>query len=208
MMHGWRFAFPRVFKKNATHRFWSKRAKHAHIALPFAANLISGSTRNALTAAVLPLLATAGCDTVAPAPKDGGTPVTAAFFSQPPTALFQAARSACTGPNESFHTPRKGVSQCRILLDPETTATMILGFDGTVNDLPRLVISMASLKAESGHVVAGCAYLLIPQKNGHIRRLVHNDRVVDAKLRELMRRADGQPLAQAPVPAVDACLSV
>ncbi len=148
----------------------------------------------------------AGCD--APAPSGPAVPqVESAYFAERPDALIKAAQLACSGPGETVHAPRPGVVQCHMLLEPQSTAAAILAYDGTVDDLPRLVVSLASARAGDGYVVTGCAFLKVPQKAGGVKRVVHNDPRIATRLRRMLEYLGGQPLREVPEGAREACLS-
>ena len=116
----------------------------------------------------------AGCATpgLAPSDKPLSGQVTAAYFANDPAALVAAARGACSHPGEDFVTPAPGVAQCRMLLEPQATAAVILQFDGNIDDLPQLVVSLISARAGDGHAIAGCAFLKVPRKDGRVSRVV------------------------------------
>lgn len=153
-------------------------------------------------------LALSGCD--APAPDAGSPPapqVTSAFFSEPPDRIFAAAREACNRPGARFVQPAKGVVQCQMLIHPESTAAAILSYDGMLDDLPRLSMSLAAARAGEGWVVTGCAFLRIPQKDGRLARVVQNDRRIDARLAQLLAAAGGQPVAEVTPAQAERCFA-
>lgn len=155
--------------------------------------------------------AVSGC--VAPAPTTSGvTPapqVTTAWFAAPPAGLIEAARSACAGPGEEFVQPRPGVVQCRLFMEPRTTAAVILKYDGDIKALPQLVISMHMMKAPGGgHLVTGCAFLKVPHPGGRVSRIVQNDRAVATKLGKMLGAVGGQPVRDAPPEAAKRCFAL
>ncbi len=151
-----------------------------------------------------------GC--TVPAPPTSGVSrapqVTSALFAEPPERLIAAARQACSAPGEEFVLPRPGVAQCRVLLDPPTTAAVILNFDGDINELPQLVISLSTAPAPGGHLVTGCAFLKVPRKDGRISRIVQNDRAVAAKLRQMFDAMGGKPVREVPPEAAERCFAL
>lgn len=161
-----------------------------------------------LGAVVLVMLG--GCDVPAPGAAGRGieSRTTSAYFSDNPAQLFEAARAACKNPGEEFVQPRRGVAQCRLLLDPETTAAVILQFDGSIRDLPQLVVSLSSARAGEGHVVTGCAFLKVPRKDGDVARVVQPDRAIEAKLREMLNAVGGKPVRDVPDEVAERCLSL
>lgn len=141
-----------------------------------------------------------------PVTDPGAPSVASARFDQAPPILDEATQMACDDPGSELVRPRPGVIQCRLLLSPEATAAAILTYDGSIEDLPRLVISLSTQKARTGDVVTGCAFLMIPLKDGSVRRVVHNDRALDARLRRMLAAVGGQPLQTPPEGAAERCL--
>lgn len=154
--------------------------------------------------------ALSGCETP-PGPvaiSDKAPQAISAFYSDTPALLFASARNACTGPNEEYIRPAKGVAQCRLLLDPQSTAALILAFDGMIEDLPRLVISLSTAKAPNGHVVSGCAFVMVPQRDGTPLRVAQHDRKIETTLRELLAAVGGQPVRDVPAEVAERCFSI
>ncbi|MDQ2088833.1 hypothetical protein [Marimonas arenosa] len=153
----------------------------------------------------------AACDAphkATPAEPDSSPVVTSAYFAEDPAILIDAARSACRNPGETFVQPRPGVTQCRLLLNPEATAAVILQFDGAIRDLPQLVVSMASARAGDGFVVTGCAFLRVPRKDGSVARIAPVDRAVETKLNDMLRAVGGKPVREVPADVTDRCFSL
>lgn len=153
--------------------------------------------RRAFGAALVALALVAGCTqtlTLSQNKEDAAAQTRSARFEARPEMMFAAARSACSGPGERFVSPAPGIAQCHILMEPQTTAGVLLNFDGTMEDLPRLVISLSETKAAEGWVVTSCAFLRVPTKDGHLRRVVQSDPRIRAKLAELLGRMGGTPV--------------
>lgn len=156
------------------------------------------------------ILCLAGCATTRPVPEGAVSvpQVTAAYFTEDPAALVAAARGACADPGETFVQPQRGVTQCRLLLDPQTTAAAILSYDGDIKALPQLVISLSTARAGDGHLVTGCAFLKVPHKDGRVSRIVQNDRMVDAQLREMFAAIGGKPVREVPQDMAERCFTL
>ncbi|UYV39451.1 hypothetical protein N4R57_10870 [Rhodobacteraceae bacterium D3-12] len=156
------------------------------------------------------ILCLSGCATTTPTPKEtgSGARVTAAYFTDDPAALIAAAKGACADPGETFVQPRDGVTQCRLLLDPQTTAAAILSYDGDIKALPQLVISLSTSPAGDGHLVAGCAFLKVPHKDGRVSRIVQNDRTVHGQLREMFDAIGGKPVREVPQEIAKRCYAL
>ncbi len=147
-----------------------------------------------------------------PAPTTSGVArspqVAGAWFAERPAGLVEAAKAACSEPGEEFVQPRPGTVQCRMLLSPETTAAVILHYDGDIEALPQLVVSLTTTQAQSGYLVTGCAFLKVPRKDGTISRIVQNDREVATKLGGMLAAVGGKPLRNAPPEAVERCFAL
>ena len=152
-------------------------------------------------------LALAGCE--APAPATPPQPqVTAAYFAEDPARITEAARAACDGPGERHVRPRPGVNQCRLLMDPALTAAVILSYDGAVEPLPELVISLSTARAGEGWLVTGCTFIAMAHKDGSTLRIVQNDRRIEARLAELLAAVGGKPVREVPPEAAERCFSL
>ncbi|MDQ2092723.1 hypothetical protein [Rhodalgimonas zhirmunskyi] len=162
--------------------------------------------------AALALLGVLGaCETTTITQKNKGRPADetrSALFDSRPAMMFSAAQAACSGPGERFVRPAPGVAQCQLLMDPQTTAAIILGFDGAVEDLPRLVISLSETQLGDGWIVTGCAFLKIPMKDGRIRRVIQSDPRVRAKITEMLTRMGGTPTDAVPADVAERCFDV
>ena len=162
------------------------------------------SKRFSRTAAAVAGIALAACSD---APTTGDLPqVTSAHFVQAPAGLGEAMQVACADPGDEIHSPVPSVIQCRMLLEPAATANAILAYDGIIETLPRLVISLARTGASDGEVVTSCAFLMVPQRDGRVQRVLHDDRRIEQKLRGMLARLGGTPMTTPPGDAVDACL--
>jgi hypothetical protein len=73
-----------------------------------------------------------------------------AYFADYPARLFMTAEALCDGPGQNVVKPDRNQLRCESLSDPESTAAMILQFDGTVEDLPKLVIAFSERPAGEG----------------------------------------------------------
>lgn len=150
--------------------------------------------------ALLGVLAVAGCGT---APGSGADSVAraraagapGALYPDFPMRLFEAHAEVCSRPGETVVRPSPTEIRCEALLPPEATGGLILEFDGTVEDLPRLVMAFVVEAQENGEfLVFADNYLRVPQRGGGVRQLRFPDAELDANLRELFRRSGGKPL--------------
>ncbi|WP_425045326.1 hypothetical protein [Primorskyibacter sp. S87] len=132
------------------------------------------------------------------APQDVGTVSNRARFTEYPEGLFAAFETACSGPAQSFSRLERGLIECREYLPPEPTAAIILGYDGTPEKLPQLVIRFQTTEERTdtdqpGYVVVNDMYLNVPQKTGPDLKVRQRDDRLMRMLSDLYRRAGGVP---------------
>jgi len=116
-----------------------------------------------------------------------------ARFTEYPDALIEAFESACEGPAQSFRRPGPDVVECREFLPPQTTAAIILNFDGTPEDLPELVIRFRTQIDAPGYLVENDVFLNVPQKSGRPLQVRKPDHKLSRTLDSLYVRAGGVP---------------
>ena len=116
-----------------------------------------------------------------------------ARFTAYPDALIEAFQSACGGPAQSFERPAEDLVECREYLPSETTAAVILSFNGTPEDLPELVIRFHTESAERGFLVENDVFLSVPQKSGQPVQVRRSDPRLSRMLDKLYVRAGGVP---------------
>ncbi|EAR51672.1 lipoprotein, putative [Oceanicola granulosus HTCC2516] len=118
-----------------------------------------------------------------------------AFFSDYPDRLFYAAAEACTAPGQEIVRPDRSHLRCESLPPVDAAAALILEFDGTVENLPRFVISFASEAADDGgFLVTADNYIRVPQQAGGLRIIRLADSQMGRMMKDVMLRAGGQPL--------------
>ena len=127
------------------------------------------------------------------APPHVGPDTGKARFPDYPDALFEAFRAACDGPAANFLQPARDTVECRQFLPPDVTAGLILAHDGTVEDLPQLVIRFTASADAPGYVVENDVYVNVPQATGGARRVRQEDRTITWRLNRLYTRAGGVP---------------
>ncbi|KUJ86242.1 hypothetical protein AVO45_02875 [Ruegeria marisrubri] len=126
--------------------------------------------------------------------QDVGGPARSAAFPEFPENLFAAFEAACADPGQEFRRVEKGTFECRQLLPPETTAYLILNFDGYPQKLPESVIQLSSTQTAQGYQVDADMFLLVPQKSGRILKIAVKSPTLDRKLARLYRVAGGTPI--------------
>ena len=144
-------------------------------------------------------LGLAACTTVTgpsvgPAAGDAPAGAQQAFFQGYPERLFFAAGEVCDGPGQSVVRPTADEVRCESLPDPESAAAIILQFDGTIEDLPQLVVSFIGRETTQGYLVTADNYIRVPQRDGGIRQVRFPSAQVDRDLAELLTAAGGRPL--------------
>ncbi len=118
-----------------------------------------------------------------------------ALFPAYPEALLQAAVEACDDPSQTVVRPSRNEVRCETLPAPEAAAALILGYDGTVEDLPRFVIGFRAEPQDGGaFLVTAENYIRVPRRDAPTRQIRLRDPVIGAGLRELLVVAGGTPL--------------
>lgn len=153
---------------------------------------------------ILPILALcAACSGCAPGlgdsaaqavtpPAPASTP--RAIFAEYPQFLFDAIAASCEGPGRTVVRPSPDELRCEGLPPVEAAAALILDFDGTVEDLPRYVSSVAVAEAANGYLVTADTYIRIPQTDGAVRIVRLPDPELDALIRTVFEGAGGDLL--------------
>jgi hypothetical protein len=83
-----------------------------------------------------------------------------AAFPARPERLLAAAAAACNGPGQQARRPDPDSLRCESLPTPEVAAGRILGYGGTVEDLPRVVIRFAGADSGGIHVVTADSFIV------------------------------------------------
>ncbi|WP_224823577.1 hypothetical protein [Cognatishimia sp. MH4019] len=142
-------------------------------------------------------LIVAGCSQT---PISGGGTVQSdldqvAFFNEFPTLLFSAAGEACNGPGDVLVREDPGTLRCEVLPDPPSAAALILGYDGTIEDLPKYVIAFDTETRPNGYIVRNEAYIRVPQMDGGELRIKTPDRRRARDIRQIFTAAGGTMIA-------------
>jgi len=116
-----------------------------------------------------------------------------ARFPAYPSDLFSAFEQTCIDPAQTFSRPTRHSRECREYMDPETTAAVILKYDGTTEDLPRLVFRFTAQPDEKEYLVTFDAFVNVPQKSGGPVHVVFVDPAVDRHLASMFRTVGGVP---------------
>lgn len=141
----------------------------------------------------LTVLAVAGCTPIngEADPVDGRTE---ARFTERPAHLFAALEETCTEPADTFVRKSPDLVQCRTFLPPKPTAAIILSYDGTIKDLPELVVQLSGQIDADSYVLENSYFLDVPQLRGPTLQVRQGDRRVERRMISLMRAAGGVPL--------------
>ena len=129
-------------------------------------------------------------------PAAGQAPAGAqqAYFPAFPTVLFAAASGTCDGPGQTLVRPSRDQVRCESLPDPESAAAIILQFNGTVENLPKLVISISGRNTAEGYLVTAEHYINVPQRDGGTQQVRFPDLSVERDVRGLLTAAGGRPI--------------
>ncbi len=130
---------------------------------------------------------------VACTPQDVPPPARSAQFDTYPKRLFDTFEIECDGPGERFEKTGNRVFECSELIPPETTAFLILNYDGYPQDLPKSVMRMTSTQNSRGYRVDAELYFDVPQKNGPTVRVPVESKTLDKALSALYQAMGGSP---------------
>ncbi|AGI67856.1 hypothetical protein OAN307_c22320 [Octadecabacter antarcticus 307] len=144
-------------------------------------------------------LALAGCtettiSNVAPTAGDAANGAQQAYFPAYPSDLFFAAAAICDGPAQTVVQPGPNEVRCESFPNPESAAAIILQFNGTVQALPKFVISFLGRETSLGYLVTADNYIRVPQRSGGAQQVRFPDPLVSGELSDLLSAAGGQPL--------------
>ncbi len=124
--------------------------------------------------------------------------VSRAYFESFPDALYEAASAACTSPADTILRPSRTELRCEALPRPDAAASLILAYNGMIEDLPRYVMSYTSEPQGAGYVTTVDFHVRIPQREGADRIVRLDDSGIDRRLDRLIALAGGQPVAPPP----------
>ncbi|MBC6408598.1 MAG: hypothetical protein GDA40_11120 [Rhodobacteraceae bacterium] len=122
-----------------------------------------------------------------------------ARLTEYPTGLINAFQAACVGSAKSFLKPSPTTFECREFLPPETTAAIILNFNGTSEDLPELVIRFETEDLSLGFLVTNDVFLNVPQKTGDTIQVRMQDSDLQRTFDALYTRAGTRQSFDAPL---------
>ena len=129
-----------------------------------------------------------------PAPGSAPDGAQQAYFTGYPERLFVAAGLVCDEPSQSVVRPNANEVRCESLPNPESAAALILQYDGTVEDLPKFVISFKGLQTNEGYLVTADNYIRVPQRDGGAQLIRFPDPQVSRDMVRLLEAAGGRPL--------------
>ena len=153
-----------------------------------------------MRAAILAILVgVAGCAT-----QDVAQTSHAARFEGAPETFRAAFSRTCSAPSETLVRPARNTQECRILLPPNTTAGLIVHYDGIIEKLPYLVIrqSLTPIDARSVRVDIE-HFVIVPHKSGPATKVLFTDPKATARIHDMIRRAGGEPLELPAQPSGD-----
>ncbi len=116
-----------------------------------------------------------------------------AQFNTFPDRLFETFETQCSGPAEQFEKIGNQVFECRELLPPDTTAFLILNYDGYPQDLPKSVTRMTSTKNALGYRVDAELFFNVPQKDGPDIKVPVESKALEQAFGTLFERMGGSP---------------
>lgn len=147
--------------------------------------------------AVLALASTVGCATapqtemLPPVATPRDVPPAVARFAEYPDTLESGLAAACAAPNERFLRRSRQSFECRGLMPPRLTAGTILFYDGSIEDLPELVMRVDTRKTGGGYEAELRVFLDVPRKSGPTRYVGIRDARVDDRIGDVLTAAGG-----------------
>jgi len=144
-------------------------------------------------------VALAGCtqmpvSNAAPALGNAPSGAQQAYFTDYPDNLFFAAAAICDGPGQSVVQPNANEVRCESLPDPESAAAIILQFNGTVEALPKFIISFSGRTTDQGYLVTADNYIRVPQRSGGAQQVRFPNPSLMSDMKTLLEAAGGRPL--------------
>ncbi|MEM1004066.1 MAG: hypothetical protein AAF496_01115 [Pseudomonadota bacterium] len=130
---------------------------------------------------------------VACAPQDVPLASRSAQFSQYPQSLFDTFETGCAGPGETFRKVGNRSFECSEFLPPDTTAFLILNYDGSTVDLPQSVMRLTSTQNSTGYRVDARLYFKVPQKTGSTVEVPVESERLDQAIGALFQAMGGLP---------------
>lgn len=125
--------------------------------------------------------------------QDLPTSSPSAQFSAFPDRLFKTFERSCDGPGETFLKIDANSFECREFLPPDTTAFLILSYDGSPEDLPQSIMRMTSTKTSGGYRVDAQLFFQVPQKSGAPVEVPVESKTLDKALGALYQAMGGSP---------------
>ncbi|WP_235216204.1 hypothetical protein [Ruegeria halocynthiae] len=107
--------------------------------------------------------------------------------------MFETFEISCDGPGERFEKVGNSAFECSEFLPPDTTAFLILNYDGYPQDLPQSVMRMTSTKNTGGYRVDAELYFNVPQKSGPAVKVPVESKTLDKALSALYQAMGGSP---------------
>ncbi|WP_247744091.1 hypothetical protein [Ruegeria sp. R14_0] len=130
---------------------------------------------------------------VACTPQDVPPPTRSAQFDTFPKKLFETFEISCGGPGERFEKTGNRIFECTELLPPDTTAFLILNYDGYPQDLPKSVMRLTSTKNARGYRVDADLYFNVPRRTGPAVQVPVESETLDKALGALYQAMGGSP---------------
>lgn len=125
--------------------------------------------------------------------QDVPVPTRSAQFQDYPKRLFDTFEVSCSGPGEQFERIGAQVFECTELLPPDTTAYLILNYEGYPQDLPQSVMRLTSTKNTAGYRIDAEVFFNVPQRTGPPVQVPVESKTLDKALSALYQAMGGSP---------------
>ncbi|MEL6609138.1 MAG: hypothetical protein AAFO93_09535 [Pseudomonadota bacterium] len=138
----------------------------------------------------------AGCSP-ALSPSAGDAPGRqSAYFAEFPTQLFAAAALGCSRQADTLRRADEDTVVCESLVPPEVAASLILQYDGNLEDLPVYINRISATPAGPGYRVTVEYFFSVPQQSGDTTVIRVRQTQIERTVREVFLMAGGQAIAE------------
>lgn len=131
---------------------------------------------------------------IGPAAGAGPAGSQQAYFATYPGQLFQAFAALCNKPGQTLARASRNEVRCEGLPPVESAAAIILQFNGSVEDLPKIVTSFMGRPLNNGYLVTVDNYISVPQRTGGTQQIRIPDPELNREISQLLRSVGGRPL--------------
>ncbi|SEP56515.1 hypothetical protein [Thalassovita taeanensis] len=129
-----------------------------------------------------------------PATQLTALPEIRARFDSFPPRLAPAVEAACNRPEQRVIYPTPELIECRTLMPPDPTGSLIMAYDGTLTDLPETVIRFHSTSDADGLILAVSFFIDVPQASGGHLFVALRSPALTRRFTAILRELGGTPI--------------